>query len=134
MAILRRKLELVSLLHAEPLLKNVHGMEGYVIVTRSVWENEDDLPPGNNRDGGGSANDNVRSEMLLGVNLIRKVFVDTDDEGVENQEGGRRGKKVVSEFTTVTHFQTPGMPTIGAKQFGMKSASNYLYNIRKQFG
>lgn len=34
----------MSMLHVEPLTKEVHRMEGYVIVTIFIWELED-YPP-----------------------------------------------------------------------------------------
>jgi hypothetical protein len=114
--LVRKQVELLSLLHARSLDPESDGMKGFISVTRSVWEDEDVVPP----NGGKSdrSNDYIRSEMLLGVNLIREL-----DGDLANY----------CELTTVTHFITPGIPTIGAKQIAMKAATNFIKEIQRQF-
>jgi len=136
-SLLRMKLEMFNLMHCVMLKKDVDGMDGYIIVTRSVWETEDDAPGGKNENSSSSSGNNefTRSEMLLGVNLIREIPRDSDEcAGNGSDEPVPEGeRKIISEFSTVTHFHTPGMPTIGARQFAMKAASNFIRSIREQF-
>mmetsp|Transcript_3761 Transcript_3761/g.7190 ORF Transcript_3761/g.7190 Transcript_3761/m.7190 type:complete len:680 (-) Transcript_3761:905-2944(-) len=113
---IRKKLELISLLYARQLDENTDGVKGYIIVNRSVWEDENRAPT-EDGDGGTASDCNyIRSEILLGVNLIRDI-----------------GQYNKCEITTVSHFYTPGTPTFGARQFGMKAASNFLRDLQNHF-
>jgi hypothetical protein len=115
---IRKKLELLSLMHARALDEKRDGMKGYMIVSRSVWEDEKQVPSEDGGDGDyGSDSNYIRSEILLGVNLIREV----DDEADK------------CEITTINHFYTPGTPTFGARQFGMKAAANFLKDLQNKF-
>jgi hypothetical protein len=113
---IRKKLELVSLMYARALDEKTDGIKGYIIVNRSVWEDENRAPTADGAGDTGSDCNYIRSEILLGVNLIR----DIDQENK-------------CEITTINHFYTPGTPTFGARQFGMKAASNFLRDLQKQF-
>lgn len=115
---IRKKLELLSLMHARALDEKRDGMKGYMIVSRSVWEDEKQVPSEDGGDGDYVSDSNyIRSEILLGVNLIREV----DDEADK------------CEITTINHFYTPGTPTFGARQFGMKAAANFLKDLQNKF-
>lgn len=111
---IRKNMEIISVMYARALSVEADSMNGYLIVSRSVWENEHHAPSESDAGHEGDSN-HIRSEMLLGVNLIRRLDAYT------------------CEFTTLTHFFTPGAPTFGAKQFGMKAASNYIRDIQKHF-
>lgn len=111
---IRKNMEIISLMYARVLNVEADGMNGYLIVSRSVWENEHHAPSESHAGHEGDSN-HIRSEMLLGVNLIRPLDEDS------------------CEFTTLTHFFTPGAPTFGAKQFGMKAASNFIRDLQKHF-
>lgn len=111
---IRKNMEIISLMYARALSAEADGMNGYLVVSRSVWENEQHAPSESDAGHEGDSN-HIRSEMLLGVNLIRPLDEET------------------CEFTTLTHFFTPGAPTFGAKQFGMKAASNFIRDIQKHF-
>lgn len=114
---IRKKLELLSLMHARTLDDKKDGMKGYIIVNRSVWEDEKRVPSDDGDGEEGNDSNYIRSEVLLGVNLIREL----DQDGM-------------CEITTINHFYTPGTPTFGARQFGMKAAANFLRDIQNQFG
>ena len=110
---MRKGFELISLLYARKLDEERDGLNGYILATRSVWESEKSAPLGN-KDGLSESDDYVRSEMLLGVNLVREV----------------KGHSDRCELTTVTHFHTPGVNVYVAKPFGMKAARNFIQDIR----
>jgi hypothetical protein len=112
--VIRKHLELISLMHARLLEEDDDGMKGYMCVNRSIWEDEDKTPT---EDGVDSPFDEnyIRCECLLGVNLIREL------------DGG------YCELTTINHFYTPGAPSFGARQFGMKAAGNFIRDIKAQF-
>jgi hypothetical protein len=114
---IRKKLELLSLMHARALNESEDGMKGYIIVSRSVWEDEKRVPSDDGDGGDDNGDPNyIRSEILLGVNLIREL--------------NDRDK---CEITTINHFYTPGTPTFGARQFGMKAAANFLRDLQHTF-
>lgn len=112
---IKKNLELVSLMHGRSLDEEKDGMKGYMIVNRSIWEDEKKAPS-DEEDGVGPEDPKfIRGECLLGVNLIREI------------EGDK------CEITTINHFFTPGTPSFGARQFGMKAAGNYLRDLQSQF-
>ena len=113
--LIKKKIELVTLMHAKALTAKVDDIDGYVISTRSVWEDEDKIPSENGNNGVDDDQNYCRSECLLGVNLIREVD--------ENR----------CEITTVSHFYSPMAPSFGAKSFGMKASANFLKDIQSQF-
>jgi hypothetical protein len=113
--IIRKQIELLTLMHARALDEEQDGMKGYICVNRSAWEDEKRAPsPSYDEPSPGNQN-YIRSEALLGVNLILELD--------ENE----------CEITTINHFYTPGTPSFGAKQFGMKAATNFLRGLQKQF-
>lgn len=91
-----RVLEMVSILHARPLDEQVTGSTavpgGYIIVNRSIWENDSGANEEPALSNAIAKNKLVRSEMLLGVQLLRPL------------NGGKH-----CEITTVTHAVVPGM-------------------------
>lgn len=114
--IIRKDIELLTLMHARRLDEDKDGIKGYICVNRSVWEDESRAPLPNGDESGTSGGKNyIRSEALLGVNLIRQLEGNT------------------CEITTVSHFYTPGAPSFGAKQLGMKAAGNFLRDMQKQY-
>ncbi len=113
--VMRKKLELISLMYARRLDEEKDGMKGYICVNRSIWEDEN-IVPTEYEDFASNGDDKfIRCECLLGVNLIREL-----DSGF-------------AEMTTLSHFFTPGAPTFGARQFGMKAAANFIKEIQNQF-
>jgi hypothetical protein len=78
----------------------------YMTVSRSVWENATGTPQKNNH--------RLRSEMLLGVNLLRPC-----PEGCE--------------LTTITHVFAPGVPEMMAKRVAPQSAANMMREIQNIF-
>jgi len=102
-------------MYARSLEKNKDEMEGYICVNRSAWENERMAPSSSSNESSSGNQNFIRSEALLGVNLIRHM------------------KDHECEITTISHFYTPGTPSFGAKQLGMKAAANFLRDLQKQF-
>jgi len=78
---------------------------GYIVVSRAIpggdWNSEGD-------------GDLTRSEILLGVNLVRPV------PGHPNK----------SEVTAVTHVHSPSIPTMLAGTVGVKGAVDFVRDIR----
>lgn len=98
---IRKTMVFVSVLHAREL----EDGSGYLIVTRAVHhpDNED----------GGSANV-IKSEILIGVNLIRKI------EGADDQ----------CLMINVNHIRSPMVPMIIAKKLGVSAAMGFVNDIR----
>ena len=104
----------------------------YIVVTRAVsggrWS-VSNQGQGNNNDGvttrGGSSHDEeneqkasdeemTRSEILLGVNLLRSI----------------PGEPNKTEVTAVTHVYSPSVPTMLAGTVGVKGAVDFVKDIR----
>jgi hypothetical protein len=102
--LLPKTIEMLSLWHTRHLA-NAPG--SYICVSRSVWENDEspELTCNNNM---------LRSEMLLGVQLIRPC-----SEGCE--------------LTTITHVYSPGVPEQLAKRMAPTSAATLLKEIQSVF-
>jgi hypothetical protein len=97
---IRKTLVFVSLLHA----KELEDGSGYLIVTRAVHTPE----------AKGPANV-MKSEILMGVNLIRKI------EGAEDSR---------CLMTNVNHLRSPIVPMMVAKRIGLLAAVSFLNDIR----
>jgi hypothetical protein len=99
---IRKNLEFVSVLHA----KELDDGSGYLIVTRAVHTPEDSsLPPSTA----------LRSEILMGVNLLRKIQGSEDSRCL---------------MINVNHLRSPMVPMMIAKKLGLSSAVNFLNDIR----
>lgn len=98
--IIRKTLVFVSLLHA----KELEDGSGYLIVTRAVHTPEAKEPA--------SA---MKSEILMGVNLIRKI------EGAEDSR---------CLMTNINHLRSPMIPMMVAKRIGLSAAVSFLNDIR----
>jgi hypothetical protein len=103
---LPKTIEMLSLLYAKPL---EHAPDSYMIVSRSVWEDDSGASsiPKNN-------NNLLRSEMLLGVQLVRPC-----PDGCE--------------LTTITHVFSPGVPEIMAKRLAPSNATSTIREIQAIF-
>lgn len=100
--LLPKTIETLSMWYA----KHVQDLpDSYLVVSRSVWENSTGTPKQSNR---------LRSEMLLGVNLLRPCA-----DGCE--------------LTTITHVFAPGVPEIMAKRMAPQSAANMVREIQNIF-
>jgi len=98
-----KTIEMFSLWYTIPL-EDVPG--SYMIVSRSVWENEMGMPT--------KANGMLRSEMLLGVQLIRPC-----PEGCE--------------LTTISHVYPSGVPEMLAKHMAPITAAGLFRDIQTLF-
>jgi len=98
---IRKNMVFVSVLHA----KELEDGSGYLIVTRAVHhpDNEDD-----------SSGKVIKSEILMGVNLIRKI------DGVDEQ----------CLMVNVNHIRSPMVPMIIAKKLGVAAAIGFVNDIR----
>ena len=99
-------IEMVSLHYAQHLEED----DSYMIVQRSVFDDDS----GEHR---GSTKYTIRSEMLLGVILIRPA----DPEGKS------------CEFTNITHVYSPGVPEMLAKRAAPTQAFNMFRDIQNVF-
>ena len=149
--IIRKDIELLTLMHARRLDEDKDGIKGYICVNRSVWEDESRAPLPNGDESGTSGGKNyIRSEALLGVNLIRQLEGNTCEITTVRYvllflrtcshssvtEGHRFFFRDISHAyccRIVSHFYTPGAPSFGAKQLGMKAAGNFLRDMQKQY-
>jgi hypothetical protein len=111
-----RTVELVSILHARALEPPLAAPGTYIIVNRSIWES-DTAPTGQGQPNsiGSSSNNNklIRSEVLLGVQLLRPLM------------GGK-----ACEITTIAHALAPGLNKTVAKAAANVSAAKILRDIQ----
>ena len=98
----RKHMVFVSILHA----KELDDRSGYVIVTRAVHH------PDNDSNG---ASNVIKSEILMGVNLIRKI------EGSEDSR---------CLMINVNHIRSPMVPMMIAKKIGVTAAIGFVNDIR----
>lgn len=86
---------------------------GYVVVSRAVnggkWNPQSSSS--------GNEAERTRSEILLGVNLIRSI------DGAPNK----------CEVTAVTHCNSPSVPTMLASSVGIKGAVDFIKDIRSLY-
>jgi hypothetical protein len=98
---IRSHLVFVSILHAKELVDG----SGYLIVTRAVHRPEEEKSMANS----------IQSEILMGVNLIRKV------EGAEDSK---------CLMINVNHIRSPLVPMMVAKRIGVSSAVGFVNDVR----
>lgn len=113
--IIRKPVELLCLMCGRPLTSQENRTDsGYVLMTRSIWESEDEVPDSkkSSKSSKSSAATTIRSEMLLGFNLIR----DAGDGWCE--------------MTAVTHVYSPAAPMMLAKSIGLSAASNFIRDLQ----
>lgn len=99
--VIRKNLVFVSILHAKELVDG----SGYLIVTRAVHRPEEEKSVANS----------IQSEILMGVNLIRKI------EGAEDSK---------CLMINVNHIRSPMVPMMVAKRLGVSSAIGFVNDIR----
>jgi hypothetical protein len=101
--VIRKSLVFESILHAKELVDG----SGYLIVTRAIHQpGEDDHT---------TLASVIKSEILMGVNLIRKV---------EGQEDSK------CCMINVNHIRSPMVPMMVAKRLGVSSAVGFMNDIR----
>ncbi len=99
--------------------------DSYIVVTRAVSGGRWSSSSGSSKNdavkarGGGSSSDKeeeemIRSEILLGVNLLRNI----------------PGEPEKTEITTVTHVYSPSVPAMLAGSVGVKGAIDFIKDIR----
>jgi hypothetical protein len=109
--LLPKTIEVLSLWYTKQLEHVPPGT--FMTVSRSVWEDDSGLHKS-------CRNDTLRSEMLLGVTLLRPVpAVGTT--------------LYHCEITTITHVFSPGVPEYMAKRATPASAANLLRDIQALF-
>merc|ERR1712238_499634 len=125
----KRNMELITFMHARRLRYNdnvgpgilggdnvgeeSNGVDGWVVVSRAVsggkWGTVDANQANNN------INDKpIRSEILIGINLMRSV------PNNPNQ----------TELTSITHVRSPSVPIMLAGKIGVKGAVDFIRDIR----
>ena len=105
--LLPKAIETVSLMYSKPLA-NASG--SYMTVTRSVFED-------NSGEHKASVNNTIRTETLIGVLLFRPA----------------NKHQSVTEFTSITHVFSPGVPEMLARRAAPGSAYNVLKDIQSVF-
>ena len=99
---LRKTLQFTSILHA----KELDDGSGFLLVSRAVTR-----PDGVSLIDGSI----LRSEILMGVNIIRKI------QGAEDSR---------CLMINVNHIRSPMVPMIIAKKIGLSAAANFFTDIR----
>ena len=107
-----RKLRQDDLRILSPIDDDDDPVEGYIVVSRAVtggkWSAD-------KADNSGNGNEKfVRNEILLGVNLLRAVPEEPNK----------------TELTAVTHVYSPMIPSMLAKNAGVKGAVDFVKDIR----
>lgn len=97
---IRKHMVLVSVFHA----KELDDGSGYVVVTRAVHEPESE-----------SSSNVIKSEILMGVNLIKKIKGSEDSQCL---------------MINVTHIRSPMVPMVIAKKIGVTAAIGFVNDIR----
>eukprot|EP00980_Cylindrotheca_fusiformis_P015141 scaffold4183_cov137-Cylindrotheca_fusiformis.AAC.4 len=98
---IRKHMVFVSVLHA----KELEDGSGYLIVTRAVHHPDDEST---------CAANVIKSEILMGVNLIRKI------EGCDDR----------CLMINVNHIRSPMVPMMVAKKLGVSAAIGFVNDIR----
>lgn len=91
--------------------KECGGEDGYIMVSRAV-------PGEDNNNNEGQDNDSLRSEILMGANLLRCI-PDKNDS---------------TDLTCVTHVMSPLVHPMIAGKVGMKGAIDFFNDIREIAG
>jgi len=105
----KKLMEFVTLMHARRLSKEDGEDDGYLVVSRAI---NSKLQRDASQSKGDSAN--IRSEILLGVNVIRSI----------------PGEPNKSDLVCVTHVNSPIVPKLLAKKLGVKGAFDFIDDIR----
>jgi hypothetical protein len=126
--LLPKTMEMLSLWYSQPLDQQPGS---YMIVSRSVWENElgtithNSSSPSSISSSDKSNNKNMlRCEMLLGVQLLRPVTVPSNTPS---------SMTTACELTTITHVFSTGVPEPMAKRAAPSSAANLIREIQALF-
>jgi len=123
----KKKMEFVTVMHARRMRPSDRPGRGYlggigndddggwVVVSRAVNDGGPNATPTATNGGGGSdAEEFIRSEILLGVNLVRPVPDRAD----------------ACEVTAITHCNSPSVPLLIAGKIGVKGAVDFVKDIR----
>jgi hypothetical protein len=108
--LLKKTMEFVSILHA----KELEDQSGYLCVTRAVTPPQQTLTSSTCSSSSSSSSCALRSEILMGVNLIRKV------EGDPNR----------CVMINVTQIRSPMVPMMIANRIGASAAANFIKDLR----
>mmetsp|Transcript_22150 Transcript_22150/g.51079 ORF Transcript_22150/g.51079 Transcript_22150/m.51079 type:complete len:409 (+) Transcript_22150:352-1578(+) len=91
--LVRKTMQLVSVMHATQLSDG-----GYLLVTRAVTQAPEEVAP------------SLRSEILMGVNVIRRIT----------------GHKDCCLMVNVNHMRSPMVPMMIAKKIGLSAAHSFI--------
>lgn len=123
----KKKMEFVTVMHARRMRQTDRPGRGYlgaagnendgfIVVSRAVNDGGPNAAPTatNGGGGGGDGEEFIRSEILLGVNLVRPVPDRAD----------------ACEVTALTHCNSPSVPLMIAGKIGVKGAVDFVKDIR----
>jgi hypothetical protein len=108
--LIKRNIEMLTLIYAR-MLPDSNPLKSYICVSRSVWEDETGQAK--------TSTESIRSEMLLGVSLLRAIEA---ADGVCH-----------TEITTVTHVQTSAVPEALSTRMAPSQAVAYIKEIQSVF-
>jgi hypothetical protein len=107
--LVRKTLQFTSICHVRKLADD----SGYKIVSRAVT-----MPTAADQQstsGIGAVGPVMHSEILLGVNILKRI------EGAPNQTG----------LVTVNHIRSPMVPMMIAKRIGLQASYNFVHDLRQ---
>uniref|UniRef100_A0A7S2A132 START domain-containing protein n=1 Tax=Trieres chinensis TaxID=1514140 RepID=A0A7S2A132_TRICV len=119
----KRRMEFITLMHARRLddadavnsgMMGGDKENGFVVVSRAIGGNKIPNKEVGNKMDDGHDESYIRSEILLGVNLIRPI----------------PGHPQKAEVTAVTHCNSPSVPTMLAGKVGVKGAVGFVKDVR----
>ena len=125
----KKKMEFVTFMHARSMKHQDNPGRGYlgavgnendgfIVVSRAVNDGGPNAAPtatnGGGGGGGGDGEEFNRSEILLGLNVVRPVPDRAD----------------VCEVTAITHCNSPSVPLMIAGKIGVKGAVDFVKDIR----
>jgi hypothetical protein len=129
--LLPKTMEMLSLWYSQPLAQHPGA---YMIVSRSVWENERGTTHNSTSPSSFSVTDSnqnnnsmLRCEMLLGVQLLRPVTVPSSYDNKPST------MTPACELTTITHVFSTGVPELMAKRAAPSSAANLIRELQTLF-
>jgi hypothetical protein len=115
--LVRKALVFTSLMH----VRELDDGSGYKIVTRAVTPPEENAALDNNDNASCNSSSNtnslanaLQSEILLGVNIIKRI------EGDENR----------CLMMCVNHIRSPMVPMMIAKRIGLQAAQYFYHDLR----
>lgn len=107
--LVRKPIQFISMMHARTLDPKKGEGKGYLIVTRGVEECSSF-----------SKSKSLGNQILFSFNLLREIKAEANDDD-----------SAWTEMTTISHVNIANAPSFLATSVGMKSAKNFIADVRK---